>query len=104
MSFSTKIILTEQQLKIVLEILQKHLPNRKVVVFGSRAKGPVKEFSDLDLCIMDKSPLSLEDLADLREDFSNSDLPFRVDIVEWANTAPEFRNIIENHSEELPSI
>lgn len=53
---------------------------------------------------MDKFPLSLEHLADLQEDFSNSDLPFRVNIVEWANTTPEFRKIIENHSEELPNI
>lgn len=95
------IALNKQQLKIVQNILQKHLPTKKVMVFGSRVNGKIKPYSDLDLCIMGEKPLSLQQLADLREDFSNSDLPFRVDIVEWATITPEFKKIIENHSEEL---
>ncbi|HQY22803.1 MAG TPA: nucleotidyltransferase domain-containing protein, partial [Gammaproteobacteria bacterium] len=58
--------------------------------------------SDLDLCIMGTQPLSLQQLGDLREDFSESDLPFRVDIVEWTTITPEFKKIIEAHCEELP--
>lgn len=95
------IALNEQQLKIVQNILRKHLPAEKVMVFGSRAKGTPKPFSDLDLCIMNKQPLPLQQLSLLKEDFSESDLPFRVDIVEWATITPEFKKIIETHSEEL---
>jgi hypothetical protein len=32
----------------------------------------------------------------LGEDFSHSDLPFRVDIVDWARIEEAFRGIIEN--------
>lgn len=37
-------------------------------------------------------------LADLREAFSESDLPFKVDILDWAATAEPFRRLIEQDS------
>jgi type I restriction enzyme S subunit len=51
----------------------------------------------LDLVIMGDTPLPLETSGALRDDFSESDLPFKVDIVEWAKTAPAFRTIIMAH-------
>lgn len=39
-------------------------------------------------------PLDTAALADLREDFNASDLPFKVDLVEWATTAAPFREVI----------
>lgn len=93
------VYLNNQELTIVKAILQEHLPNRTIRVFGSRAKGNIKPHSDLDLCIMNGAPLSLEALGRLREAFSESDLPMRVDIVEWCTLAPEFQTIIEKNSE-----
>ncbi|MBF0173154.1 MAG: hypothetical protein HQL83_06875 [Magnetococcales bacterium] len=34
-------------------------------------------------------------LAGLKEAFSESDLPFKVDVVDWATTAEGFRGIIK---------
>lgn len=95
------IYLDEKQIKIVKEILKKNVPSRKIVVFGSRAKGAIKPFSDLDLCIMGDEPLSFEKLGNLREDFSNSDLPIKVDIVEWASITSEFREIVKADCETI---
>jgi uncharacterized protein len=88
------IYLDDTNIKIVKAILKEHLANKKVVVFGSRVKGTIKPYSDLDLCIMDETPLSLEQLGYLKEAFSESDLPIRVDIVEWAKITPEFKDVI----------
>jgi uncharacterized protein len=38
--------------------------------------------------------LSLEELGNLRDDFQNSDLPFRVDIVDWNNIDESFKKLI----------
>jgi predicted nucleotidyltransferase len=80
---------------IVRDILQKHLPNREVWAFGSRAKGTAKMYSDLDLAVITDTPLSFDVSGALREDFSESDLPWRVDIVDWATTSEAFRRVIE---------
>jgi type I restriction enzyme S subunit len=34
-------------------------------------------------------------LSALRDDFDESDLPFKVDMVDWTTTNPGFRKIIE---------
>lgn len=86
---------TVRDLEQVRAILRKHLPDRKIVAFGSRATGNMKPFSDLDLAIMGDQPIPATVLADLREELDESDLPFKVDLVEWASTSDSFRKIIE---------
>lgn len=80
---------------IVRTILQRHVPQYEVWAFGSRAKWKAKPYSDLDLAIITDKPLSLDVSARLSDDFSESDLPWRVDVVDWATTSESFRNIIE---------
>ncbi len=79
---------------IVCEILNKHVPDRKVLAFGSRATWTAKEYSDLDLAVLGDEPLLLNVKSALTEGFSESDLPFKVDIVEWARIDEAFRDKI----------
>ena len=82
-------------LKTVQAILRRHIPGREVWAFGSRVSGGIKPFSDLDLAIIGNDPLPTAVLADLKDAFSDSDLPFKVDIVDWAETQENFRKIIK---------
>ena len=43
---------------------------------------------------MTDKPLTVAQLADLRAAFTVADLPFRVDIVDWASTSEAFRKVI----------
>uniref|UniRef100_UPI0026209923 nucleotidyltransferase family protein n=1 Tax=Ferrovum sp. TaxID=2609467 RepID=UPI0026209923 len=80
---------------IIRNILQKNVPQWDVWAFGSRAKWTAKEYSDLDLAIITDKPLPLKVSASLSSDFSESDLPWKVDVVDWATTSETFRKIIE---------
>lgn len=80
---------------ITQSILRKHVPHYPVWAFGSRAKWTAKPFSDLDLAIITDQPLPLSVSAALADDFLESDLPWKVDIVDWATTSESFRRIIE---------
>ena len=82
-------------LGIVQTILKKFVPTHEVWAFGSRAKWTAKEYSDLDLCIISKTPLRFSTLGLLEEAFDDSDLPYKVDVVDWATTSESFRKIIE---------
>jgi len=84
-----------EDLEKVLAILDRHLPGRDVRAFGSRVAGKAKAFSDLDLAVMGEEPLPASVMADVREAFRESDLPFKVDVLDWATTAGTFRHIIE---------
>ena len=86
--------LTSEYLDIVRTILLRYVPDREVWAFGSRVGGRVKRYSDLDLAIIGDQPLSISELSSLTEAFADSDLPYRVDVVDWATTDPHFRDII----------
>jgi len=79
----------------VSDILKEHVPEYTVWAFGSRVQGRAKKYSDLDLAIMSEESLPLTKIADLKEAFDESDLVFKVDLVDWATTSHAFRQIIE---------
>jgi predicted nucleotidyltransferase len=83
-------------LETVLGILREQVPEYEVRAFGSRVHGrALKRFSDLDLVVITDSPLDPLRLADLKEAFSESDLPFKVDVLDWSVTNERFRRVIE---------
>ncbi len=95
MSDTPNIDIRPDHWQIVRDILRKHVPQYEVWAFGSRAKWLAKQYSDLDLAIITDRPLSLAISAALADDFSESDLPWKVDVVDWATTGESFRKIIE---------
>ena len=83
-------------LDILRAILRKHVPNQEIWAFGSRIKGTARRYSDLDLAIMTDRPLPIAIHGAMQEDFAESNLPFRVDILDWATTQVSFRRVIES--------
>jgi predicted nucleotidyltransferase len=87
--------LADDHRRIVLAILREHLPAEAVAwVFGSRATGRAHRYSDLDLVVDVGRPLTLDETGKLREAFSSSDLPYRVDIIDWHAIGDGFRSQI----------
>lgn len=86
--------LKKNELDIVIGILKKHVPNFEIFVFGSRYKGNTHKHSDLDLAIKGPGKIDLLLMADIRDDFQNSDLSFRVDLVDFNGISSEFQNVI----------
>ena len=98
------IALSEKQLETTRGILAKRLSGCEVVAFGSRVKGDAKPSSDLDLAIIGMERTDFSSLLRLKDDFAESDLPFRVDVLDWHRTDAGFRTIIRESSETLARI
>ena len=82
-------------LETVRRILSQHASELEARAFGSRVSWTARATSDLDLVLMTDEPLSIAHMAELKAAFTKSDLPFRVDIVDWASTSKSFREVIE---------
>jgi len=80
---------------VVRAILEQLAPEYEVWAFGSRATGRAKPYSDLDLALISDQRIPLDVTARLSEAFSESDLPWKVDLVDWATTDEAFRRVIE---------
>jgi predicted nucleotidyltransferase len=91
----TVLAMTAEELSLLQSILKRYVPNFKVWAFGSRVTGTHKPYSDLDLALVGDEPISIQTRAMLSEALSNSGLPYKVDIVDWASTSEAFRQIIE---------
>ena len=87
--------LTADEWEIVKAILHSVVPELPVWAFGSRASGKAKPFSDLDLAIVSTQALDWNTSAELAEAFAQSDLPFKVDLVDWSTCGAAFKGIIE---------
>jgi uncharacterized protein len=67
---------------------QEGAQNLQAWVFGSRATGHARPFSDLDILISKPHKLDWRARADLTDAFEASNLPFRVDVVEESRLTP----------------
>lgn len=82
-------------------ILEKELSGYEVWAFGSRVHGKrLKPFSDLDLVIVKPAP-SNQQIMQLMDVFSESDLPFKVDIIDWNSIDKDFQKIIKDQYEPI---
>ncbi len=76
------------------QILQKILGKYPYAfyAYGSRVKGTARKFSDLDLCYHDNIPDDL--VCQIKGELEESDLPFIVELVNWKQMRPIFREMI----------
>lgn len=82
----------ERHYKIIAQILTPY-KEYAFHAFGSRSRGDQKRFSDLDLCTLNPIPRMV--IGDIKEAFENSNLPYKVDIIDWNRCSEEFRNLIK---------
>ncbi len=87
--------LNPNHLATVERILTEQVPECEVRAFGSRATWTSKDYSDLDLAIVGSGPLDWKTLGRLKEAFEESDLPIRVDVLDWHAISESFRDVIE---------
>lgn len=66
--------------------------NIKIVVFGSKARGDNSAFSDVDIGIIPKGEFNRNSLTLLREFIENSNIPYKVDIVDFSSTSEQFKS------------
>ena len=89
--------LPQKYLEQVQTLLRIHVPHAEVWAYGSRVTGSGHEASDLDLVLRNPQNLLEETgaLDDLKEAFTESNLPIRVDIMDWARIPTSFHREIE---------
>ena len=101
---SRQLDLDPASLRIVQEILSRHVPDRPVFAFGSRARGRARRRSDLDLAVGGEGSLETSVIANIKEDLSESDLPIFVDVLDIHAIDPGFLDRIQRDFIAVPSV
>lgn len=77
---------------IVLETLKNE--NVGVVLFGSRARGGNRSYSDVDIGIIPHGSFDKTTITFLREKIEESTIPYKVEIVNLEETPDDFKREI----------
>ncbi|PIU55496.1 MAG: nucleotidyltransferase domain-containing protein [Deltaproteobacteria bacterium CG07_land_8_20_14_0_80_38_7] len=90
--------LTNKEKAIVISILRQLLPsNVEIFFFGSRIDGTSRRASDLDILLKGATQIDLGLIAMVREKMEESNLPFKVDILDYHSCSQEMlKNISSN--------
>ena len=78
--------LSADELALVKVILKKNALTSETWAYGSRVNGNGHDASDLDLVIRNIDDLQkpIENMSQIKQAFIDSDLPFLVDLMDWA--------------------
>ena len=90
------------QLALVRQMLARRLPGATVQAFGSRVTGwpfgrGSKTYSDLDLAVWPADGTTDLALAELRADFEDSNLPWRVDLTLARDLPATLAQLVQTH-------
>ena len=100
---TTPIDIRADHLRIVQDVLRRHLPaGVKVWVFGSRATWATKDSSDLDLALEGDGEVPARSLSALESAFEDSDLPYAVDVADLKRIGESFRQVVEQQRVRFP--
>ncbi len=95
MGITDSVDLNPNHLATVKDILAEHVPECEVRAFGSRTTWTARDYSDLDLAVVGERPVDWRTLSRLKEAFEESNLPMRVDVLDWHAISESFREVIE---------
>jgi predicted nucleotidyltransferase len=89
--------IAQNELDKIRRIVLGRLEGRRVRVylFGSRARGDAMRWSDVDVAVEPLEPLPCLLLGDIQEALEESNVVYKVDLVDLSKVDPEFRGEVE---------
>jgi predicted nucleotidyltransferase len=85
---------TEQYKNIILPIIIKHIPNAKVILYGSRARQDAHEGSDIDIALDTNKKIDSLIISMIIGDVEESNLPISFDIVDFHAVSKQLQDEI----------
>lgn len=86
-------MIDQQSLAVLTGVIKKHLDTSryKAFIFGSRTQEHHRKYCDLDIGVLGTATLPTATLLQIKEDLSNSDLPYLTDVVDFSTVSQDFR-------------
>lgn len=88
-------MIDEATRKQIKDIVKRSLggTSYKIFVFGSRATGENRQWSDIDLGILSKEKIPGHVMIKIEGEFENSQIPYKIDLIDFQTVSDQFRKI-----------
>ncbi len=77
--------------KIIFQFLDSK--KDKAFIFGSRATGSGRKFSDIDIGVKSEKEIDILLLSDIEEAFEESNIPYTIDVVDFSQVSDRFNEV-----------
>ncbi|MDF1654320.1 MAG: nucleotidyltransferase domain-containing protein [Coxiellaceae bacterium] len=84
----------DEHLQWILHTIKQEINTPTIYAFGSRVAGTAQQYSDFDVAVDCNEKIPLLALSTLDEKFADSDIPFKIDLIDWHRITPEFQQHI----------
>ena len=78
----------------IIEIVKDILPESKIILFGSRAKGKNRENSDYDIAVIYKEKIPSKIYFNIQEKLDNLYTLKTIDLSDFSNLDEDFQDIV----------
>ncbi len=86
--------LNEKDKKKIIGILLVLVPDARIYLFGSRARGTNAEYSDIDIALDVGSRIPVKVIDEAKAMLAESNIPYKIDIVDIFQVGEVMRNQI----------
>lgn len=76
-------------------VIRKYIPSGEIYLFGSRAMGTERSYSDIDLVVKTTDKIDHRILNRINEDIETLNIPFFVDVVDYNAVYDGMKNFID---------
>ena len=88
-------MIKEKYLKKIRTIIEEFVgPNAEVLIFGSSLESD--HFNDIDIGVVDPK-MELSVLGQIKEAFEESDIPYKIDVVDFNKVDEDFKKVVFNN-------
>jgi len=78
----------------IISVVSALIPDAKIYLFGSRARGTNAERADIDIALDAGKPLLGRDVDEIKSMFKESNIMYKIDIVDFYQIGDVMRNEI----------
>ena len=79
----------------IISLISAILPNAKIYLFGSRAKGNYHETSDIDIAIDNNKKIDRKIISQVKNAIDSFNIPYTIDIVDLNNVSETLKKQLE---------
>ena len=78
----------------IVDIISALIPNAKIYLFGSRARGTHSKWSDIDLALDTGKPLTNTNIDEVKSVLAATNIPYKVDVLDFQSVSTEMQTSI----------
>ncbi|EKD23320.1 MAG: DNA polymerase, beta protein [uncultured bacterium] len=79
----------------LIDIIHNRVPNCKIYLFGSRARGTNQTGADIDLALDAKSVIDISIFYKIQDDIEETTIPLTIDLVDLFSASETLKNEVK---------